>query len=97
MKAVQISEKGGDFEVVKRDKPQISDDEVLIKVEACGVCHSDQFVKEGMFPGIEYPRVPGHEVVGIIEETGNNVSSWREGQRVGVGWHGGHCFECEPC
>ena len=97
MKAVQISEKGGDFEVVERDVPQIDDNEVLIKVEACGVCHSDQFVKEGMFPGIEYPRVPGHEVVGTIEKTGANVGSWKTGQRVGVGWHGGHCFECEPC
>ncbi|SMO77904.1 alcohol dehydrogenase [Gracilimonas mengyeensis] len=97
MKAVQVSEKGGDFEVVERDIPQINDDQVLIKVQACGVCHSDQFVKDGVFPGLEYPRVPGHEVVGIIEKTGANVSSWKEGQRVGVGWHGGHCFECEPC
>lgn len=97
MKAVQISEKGGDFEVVEREIPSITDDQVLIKVEACGICHSDQFVKEGLFPGIEYPRVPGHEVVGIIKEVGKNVKSWEAGQRVGVGWHGGHCFECEPC
>lgn len=97
MKAVQISEKGGDFEVVERDIPGITADQVLIKVEACGVCHSDQFVKEGMFPGLEYPRVPGHEVVGIIEKTGENVTAWKEGQRVGVGWHGGHCFTCTAC
>ena len=97
MKAVQISEKGGSFEVVEREIPSITDDQVLIKVEACGVCHSDQFVKEGMFPGIEYPRVPGHEVVGIIERVGKDVTSWSKGQRVGVGWHGGHCFECKSC
>lgn len=97
MKAVQVNKKGGDFEVVERDIPAITDDQVLIKVEACGVCHSDQFVKEGMFPGIEYPRVPGHEVVGIIDKVGSNVQSWKKGQRVGVGWHGGHCFECTPC
>ena len=97
MKAVQISKAGGNFEVVERDSPSINDEQVLIKVEACGVCHSDQFVKDGVFPGLEYPRVPGHEVVGIIEKTGKNVSSWKKGQRVGVGWHGGHCFECQPC
>jgi D-arabinose 1-dehydrogenase-like Zn-dependent alcohol dehydrogenase len=97
MKAVQINEAGGDFEVVERDIPSITDDQVLIKIEACGVCHSDQFVKDGIFPGLEYPRVPGHEVVGIIDKVGKNVKSWQEGQRVGVGWHGGHCFECEPC
>lgn len=97
MKAVQISKKGGQFEVVERDIPTITDDQVLIKVEACGVCHSDQFVKEGLFPGIEYPRVPGHEVVGIIQKVGKNITSWSEGQRVGVGWHGGHCFECKAC
>lgn len=97
MKAVQVKEKGGDFEVVEIDKPTPSKDEVLIKVEACGICHSDDFVKQGAFPGIEYPRVPGHEVVGIVEEVGSEVSKWKKGQRVGVGWHGGHCFECEPC
>lgn len=97
MKAVQVKEKGGDFEVVELDKPKPSKDEVLIKVEACGICHSDDFVKQGAFPGIEYPRVPGHEVVGIVEEVGSEVSKWKKGQRVGVGWHGGHCFECEPC
>ncbi|WP_282018371.1 alcohol dehydrogenase [Salegentibacter mishustinae] len=97
MKAVQVKEKGGDFQVVEIDKPSPKENEVLIKVEACGICHSDAFVKDGAFPGIEYPRVPGHEVVGIVEEVGSRVNNWKKGQRVGVGWHGGHCFECEPC
>ncbi len=97
MKAAQVQEKGGKFVIVDLDKPTPKDNEVLIKVEACGICHSDAFVKDGTFPGIEYPRVPGHEVVGIVEKTGKNVSLWKEGQRVGVGWHGGHCFTCEPC
>ncbi len=97
MKAVQVQEAGGDFKIVEIDKPTPGKNEVLIKVEACGICHSDNFVKEGTFPGLEYPRVPGHEVVGIIESVGDNVSSWKEGQRVGVGWHGGHCFTCDPC
>ncbi|MFZ0491366.1 MAG: alcohol dehydrogenase [Salegentibacter sp.] len=97
MKAAQIQEKGGGFVLVEMDKPAPEENEILIKVEACGICHSDAFVKEGTFPGLEYPRVPGHEVVGIVEEVGKNVSQWKKGQRVGVGWHGGHCFECEPC
>lgn len=97
MKAVQVSQAGGDFEVVERDIPSPGAQEVLIKVEACGICHSDMFVKEGAFPGINYPRVPGHEVIGRIEQVGEGVNHWKEGQRVGVGWHGGHCFECQPC
>lgn len=97
MKAALIEEKGGDFVVKDIDKPSPKENEVLIKVEACGICHSDDFVKQGAFPGIEYPRVPGHEVVGIIQEVGSNVTKWKKDQRVGVGWHGGHCFECDPC
>lgn len=97
MKAAVIEEAGGDFIIKDVDKPSPSANEILIKVEACGICHSDNFVKEGGFPGLEYPRIPGHEVVGIIEEIGKDVSKWEKGQRVGVGWHGGHCFECEPC
>jgi propanol-preferring alcohol dehydrogenase len=97
MKAVQVSEAGGDFELVERDIPTPGSKEVLIKVQACGVCHSDMFTKEGVYPGIEFPRVPGHEVIGTIEKAGEGVSTWQEGQRVGVGWHGGHCFECESC
>jgi alcohol dehydrogenase/propanol-preferring alcohol dehydrogenase len=97
MKAAQIQEKGGKFVMVNLDKPTPKENEVLIKVEACGICHSDAFVKDGTFPGIEYPRVPGHEVVGTVEKAGKNVKLWKEGQRVGVGWHGGHCFTCNPC
>jgi propanol-preferring alcohol dehydrogenase len=97
MKAAQVQEKGGDFVIVDLDKPKPGRKEVLIKVEACGICHSDAFVKDGTFPGIQYPRVPGHEVVGIVEEIGEEVKMWKKGQRVGVGWHGGHCFECDPC
>lgn len=97
MKAMQVPEPGADFEKVEKEIPSPSDDEVLIKVQACGICHSDAFVKDGLMPGIEYPRVPGHEVIGTIEEVGSNVSNWNEGQRIGVGWHGGHCHECEAC
>lgn len=97
MKVVQIAQAGGDFEVVERDIPTPQDDEILIKVQACGICHSDMFVKEGLYPGIQYPRVPGHEVIGTIERVGSRVHRWKKNQRVGVGWHGGHCFECDPC
>lgn len=97
MKAIQVQEKGGDFKLVDLKKPSPKNNEILIKIEACGICHSDAFVKDGTFPGIQYPRVPGHEVVGIVEETGADVEKWKVGQRVGVGWHGGHCFQCEPC
>ncbi|MCW9711525.1 alcohol dehydrogenase [Aliifodinibius salicampi] len=97
MKAMQITEAGSDFELVEKDIPTPSENEVLIKVQACGICHSDAFVKDGLMPGIEYPRVPGHEVIGTIEQQGDNVSNWKEGQRVGVGWHGGHCYQCEAC
>lgn len=97
MKAAQVKEKGGDFVIVDIDKPSPKENEVLIKIEACGICHSDAFVKDGTFPGVQYPRIPGHEVVGIIEEVGTKIKIWKKGQRVGVGWHGGHCFVCEPC
>lgn len=97
MNAMQVTEAGGDFTPVELDIPTPNENEVLIKVEACGICHSDAFVKEGTMPGIEYPRVPGHEVIGTVESVGENVSTWDEGQRVGVGWHGGHCHQCEPC
>ena len=83
--------------MVEKPVPTPTENEVLIKVEACGICHSDAMVKDGTFPGIEYPRVPGHEVVGTVEKVGANVRMWKENQRVGVGWHGGHCFECEQC
>jgi len=97
MKAVQVSKAGGNFEVVERPTPQPGSGQVRIKVEACGICHSDVLVKEGLWPGIQYPRVPGHEIAGRIDVIGPNVTLWKPGQRVGVGWHGGHCFECDPC
>jgi D-arabinose 1-dehydrogenase-like Zn-dependent alcohol dehydrogenase len=97
MKAVQISKPGGNFEVVERPIPQPARGQVRIKVEACGICHSDALVKEGYWPGIQYPRVPGHEIAGRIDALGADVTLWKPGQRVGLGWHGGHCFECEPC
>ena len=97
MKAAQISKAGGDFEIVDREIPKPGAGQVLIKVQACGVCHSDVFTKEGQWPGIEYPRVPGHEVAGIIDELGIGVSEWKKGQRVGIGWHGGHDGTCLAC
>src|SRR6202790_3893558 len=97
MKAVQISKPGGNFEVVERPIPEPVRGQVRIKVEACGICHSDALVKEGVWPGIQYPRVPGHEIAGRIDAVGPNVTLWKSGQRVGVGWHGGHCFQCDPC
>jgi D-arabinose 1-dehydrogenase-like Zn-dependent alcohol dehydrogenase len=97
MKAVQVSKAGGNFEVVERPIPEPGRMQVRIKVEACGICHSDALVKEGHWPGIRYPRVPGHEIAGRIDVVGPDVIQWKPGQRVGVGWHGGHCFICDPC
>jgi D-arabinose 1-dehydrogenase-like Zn-dependent alcohol dehydrogenase len=97
MKVAQISKPGGDWELVERDIPQPGDGQVRIKVEACGICHSDALIKDGLWPGIRYPRVPGHEVAGRIDAVGGGVTEWKNGQRVGVGWHGGHCFQCEEC
>ncbi len=97
MKAVQVSKPGGNFEIVERPIPESGRGQVRIKVEACGICHSDQLVKEGYWPGIQYPRVPGHEIAGRIDAVGADVTLWKPGQRVGVGWHGGHCFQCDPC
>src|SRR5919199_565652 len=97
MKVAQISKPGGDFELVEREIPEPGPGQVRVKVEACGICHSDVLVKDGLWPGLQYPRVPGHEVAGRIEGIGAGVTDWSEGQRVGVGWHGGHCFKCEPC
>jgi len=96
MKAVQLSKAGGAFELVERGIPQPDNGQVRIKVEACGVCHSDAVVKYGVFP-IQYPRVPGHEIAGRIDAVGPNVTPWKAGDRVGVGWHGGHCFVCRWC
>src|SRR5438552_7558372 len=97
MKAAQISKAGGDWELVERDIPEPGPGQVRVKVEACGICHSDALVKDGVWPGLQYPRVPGHEIAGCVDAVGASVTSWAVGQRVGVGWHGGHCFVCEQC
>jgi D-arabinose 1-dehydrogenase-like Zn-dependent alcohol dehydrogenase len=97
MKAAQIPKAGADFEIVEREIPKPDAGHVRVKVQACGVCHSDMFTKEGAWPGIQYPRVPGHEVAGIIDELGEGVSEWKKGQRIGVGWHGGHDGTCLQC
>src|SRR5580698_1853032 len=97
MKAAQISKAAGDFEIVEREIPKPGAGQVLIKVLACGVCHSDVLTKEGLWPGIQFPRVPGHEVAGVIEELGEGVTGWTKGQRAGVGWHGGHDGTCLQC
>jgi D-arabinose 1-dehydrogenase-like Zn-dependent alcohol dehydrogenase len=97
MKAIQVKAPGADFELVQKEIPEPKANEVLIKVDACGVCHGDVLAREGHFPGITYPRTPGHEVVGVIEKLGSTVVGWKVGERVGVGWHGGHCFQCSAC
>ncbi len=97
MKVAQINKAGGGFELVERDIPEPGAGQVRVKVEACGICHSDTLVKEGLWPGLQYPRVPGHEVAGQIDAVGSAVANWKKGQRVGVGWHGGHDFVCEHC
>jgi 2-desacetyl-2-hydroxyethyl bacteriochlorophyllide A dehydrogenase len=97
MKVAQVSKPGGNFEIVERPIPEPGRAQVRIKVEACGVCHSDAIVKQSGFPGLQYPRVPGHEIAGRIDAVGDDVTQWKPGQRVGVGWHGGHCFVCDPC
>ena len=97
MKAVQASKAGAPFEVVERDVPEPGTGQVRIKVEACGVCHSDAFVRAAGFPGMTLPRIPGHEIAGRIDAVGAHVTPWKAGDRVGVGWHGGHCFVCKAC
>jgi D-arabinose 1-dehydrogenase-like Zn-dependent alcohol dehydrogenase len=97
MRAVQVARPGADFEIVEREIPQPGPWSVRIRVEACGVCHSDSTSKEGLFPGIHYPIVPGHEVVGVIDAVGPDTPRWKVGQRVGVGWNGGYCGYCDNC
>ena len=97
MRVMQIPAPGADFQLIEREIPDPHAGEVLIKVEACGVCRGDVLAKGGTFPGLQYPRVPGHEVVGTIDRVGRSVTRWKEGDKVGVGWHGGHCFACNPC
>jgi D-arabinose 1-dehydrogenase-like Zn-dependent alcohol dehydrogenase len=97
MKVAQISKASGPFEIVERDIPEPGPGQVRIKVAACGICHSDALVKNAVYPGLQLPRVPGHEISGRIDAVGAGVAQWRAGQRVGVGWHGGHCFICDAC
>ena len=97
MKAAQISKPGGSFELVEREIPQPAGGQVRVKIEACGICHSDVLVKDGLWPGLQYPRVPGHEVAGRVDAIGDHVTTWKQGDRVGVGWHGGHDFVCDQC
>ncbi len=97
MKMAQISQPGAGFQIVEREVPEPVEGQVRIKVQACGICHSDVLTVDGSWPGIQYPRVPGHEIVGIVDELGLGVSEWKKGQRVGVGWHGGHDNTCREC
>ena len=97
MRVAQITRPGGPFEIIERDIPQPGVGMARLKVQACGICHSDSVIKEGHWPDLQYPRVPGHEVVGIVDAVGAGVSHWKSGQRVGVGWHGGHCGRCDAC
>ncbi|GKS64152.1 hypothetical protein YTPLAS72_14560 [Nitrospira sp.] len=97
MKAVQVSKSGGEWELIEREVPDPGSGQIRIKVEACGVCHSDMFVKDGLWPNLQYPRVPGHEIAGRVDDVGPHVTQWEEGQRVGVGWYGGHCGHCDAC
>ena len=97
MKVAQIPKAGADFQIIEREIPKPGPGQVRIRVQACGVCHSDVFTKEGAWPGIQYPRIPGHEIAGVIDELGTEVSAWKKGQRVGVGWHGGQDGTCRSC
>ena len=97
MRAIQVSRRGGPLELVERPIPQPGAGEVRVRVEACGVCHSDMFAKEGLFPGTAFPRIPGHEIVGIVDSAAPDVIGFKKGDRVGIGWNGGHCGACDPC
>jgi D-arabinose 1-dehydrogenase-like Zn-dependent alcohol dehydrogenase len=97
MRVAQISRPNGPFEIVERPIPQPDPGTVRIRVQACGICHSDSLTKEGTFPGLQYPRVPGHEVAGVIDAVGPGVAGWEQGQKVGVGWNGGYCGYCDHC
>jgi len=97
MRAVQVSHPKGPLELGEREIPEPGAGSVRVKVQACGICHSDAVTKEGIWPGVEYPRVPGHEIAGVIDTIGAGVSGWTVGQRVGIGWHGGHCGYCDSC
>lgn len=97
MKVAVVTQPRGPIQIVERDVPQAGAGQVLVKVQACGICHSDAMTKEGLWPGLQYPRVPGHEIAGVIDAVGPHVEGWEPGQRVGVGWYGGHCGRCEAC
>ena len=97
MRAVQVPRPKGPLEVVEREIPEPKPGSVRIKVQACGICHSDSLTKDGLMPGLQYPRVPGHEVIGVVDAVGQDVAQWKPGQRVGVGWHAGHCGYCNNC
>lgn len=97
MQVVQVARAGGPLELVERAVPEPPEGHVLIKVQACGICHSDSFTKDGGWPGLQFPRVPGHEIAGVIDQLGGGVTRWRVGDRIGVGWHGGHCGQCDSC
>ena len=97
MRVVQVTRPNGPLEIVEREIPAPGAGSVRIKIQACGVCHSDAMTKEGTWPGIQYPRVLGHEVAGVVDAIGTGVTGWTLGQRVGVGWHGGHCGYCDSC
>ncbi len=97
MRIVQVTRAKGPFEIVEREMPEPGAGFVRIKIEACGICHSDALTKEGMWPGIQYPRVPGHEIAGVVDAVGAGVAGWKEGDRAGLGWHGGHCGYCDSC
>jgi D-arabinose 1-dehydrogenase-like Zn-dependent alcohol dehydrogenase len=97
MRAVQVSKAGGKLEMMERELPDPRPGTVRVKVQACGICHSDSVTVEGLLPGIQYPRVPGHEVVGVVDKVGDGVKGWKVGDRVGVGWHGGQCGYCHNC
>lgn len=97
MRAAQVAKANGPLQLVEIDIPEPQAGQVRVKVQACGICHSDSFTKEGSFPGIAYPRTPGHEIAGVIDAVGPNVTAWKVGQRVGIGWDGGHCGVCDSC
>lgn len=97
MKAVQVEKANGPLKLVERERPEPGPRHVRIKVEACGICHSDMFTVAGLYPGLQFPRIPGHEVIGILDAVGADVPEWKTGMRVGVGWHGGHCGHCPRC
>ena len=97
MKVAVVPQPGAAIEIAEREIPRAGAGQVVVKVQACGICHSDSLTVDGTWPGIEYPRVPGHEIAGVVEEVGEGVVGWEAGQRVGVGWYGGHCGHCDRC